>query len=69
MKYKEYKDMPMFLSIRDVAETIGLSVSRIYDIANSDKNFPVVILGRRKVVPRDEFQAWIKASVKGCSRY
>ena len=57
--------MPMFLSIKDVADTIGLSVSRIYDIASTDKSFPFVILGRRKIVPRDEFRSWIKTSSKG----
>ena len=46
MKYNSYEDMPMFLSIKDVSETVGLSVSRIYDIANTDKTFPCVILGR-----------------------
>ncbi|MGN0530333.1 MAG: helix-turn-helix domain-containing protein [Eubacterium sp.] len=65
MKYNSYEDMPMFLSIKDVSETVGLSISRIYDIANTDKTFPCVILGRRKVVPRDEFKDWIKTSSKG----
>lgn len=55
----------MFLSIKDVSDTIGLSISRIYDIASTDKTFPCVVLGRRKVVPRDEFKSWIKASSKG----
>ncbi len=27
MKYNNYDEMPMFLSIKDVADTIGLSVS------------------------------------------
>ena len=65
MKYNSYEDMPMFLSIKDVSETVGLSISRIYDIANTDKTFPCVILGRRKVVPRDEIKDWIKTSSKG----
>ncbi len=65
MKYNSYDEMPMFLSIKDVADTIGLSISRIYDIANTDKKFPCVILGRRKVVPREEFKAWVKSSSKG----
>lgn len=65
MKYNNYDDMPMFLSIKDVADTVGLSISRTYDIASTDKSFPCVLLGRRKVVPRDEFKAWVKASSKG----
>ena len=65
MKYNNYDEMPMFLSIKDVSDTIGLSISRIYDIASTDKTFPCVVLGRRKVVPRDEFKSWIKASSKG----
>lgn len=65
MKYNDYDDMPMFLSIRDVADTIGLSISRIYDIASTDKTFPCVVLGRRKVVPRDELKSWIKVRSKG----
>jgi len=62
MRYNNYDEMPMFLSINDVAETIGISVSRTYEIAKQDKQFPVVILGRRKVVPRDEFKNWIRAT-------
>lgn len=65
MKYNDYDEMPMFLSIRDVADTIGLSISRIYDIASTDKTFPCVVLGRRKVVPRDELKSWIKVRSKG----
>lgn len=65
MKYNNYDEMPMFLSIKDVADTIGLSVSRIYDIASTDKSFTCVVLGRRKIVPRDEFRSWIKTSSKG----
>ena len=29
MKYNNYDEMPMFLSIKDVSDTIGLSISRI----------------------------------------
>ena len=65
MKYNDYDEMPMFLSIRDVADTIGLSISRIYDIASTDKTFPCVVLGRRKVVPRDELKSWIKVRSSG----
>lgn len=60
MKYNNYDEMPMFLSISDVADTIGISVSRTYEIAKLDKQFPIVVLGRRKVVPRDELKNWIR---------
>lgn len=64
MKYNSYDDMPMFLPIRDVADTVGLSISRVYEIAITDSTFPVVVLGRRKVVPRDEFKKWVEACIK-----
>ena len=43
----------------DVGQTLDLSRKSVYELANSD-GFPIVKIGRRKLVPVDALQRWIE---------
>lgn len=59
MSYENYEDMPMFLTVKEISDLLGLSTAGVYNLANNDKTFPVVVCGRRKVIPRDGFREWV----------
>jgi len=46
------------LTAKDIRQLTGFSLPTIYEWFNVE-GFPVVNVGRRKVVPRDAFLAWI----------
>lgn len=62
--FTNINDLPITLSARHVANTLGLSRAGAYNLMNS-KGFPTLIIGKRKVVPKDLFITWINKHVKG----
>lgn len=46
-------------SIPEVAQVLGVSRPTAYALANS-KGFPVLNIGKRKVIPVEGLQEWIK---------
>ena len=55
--YKSYDDLPLMLSVHDVAEVLGISKSSAYVLVK-EKGFPKLKIGARVVVPRDKFIEW-----------
>ena len=60
--YKNYEDLPLMLSVHDVAEFLGISKSSAYVLAK-EKGFPTLKIGARVVIPRDRFIEWINKNV------
>ena len=60
--YKNYDDLPLMLSVHDVAEVLGISKSSAYVLAK-EKGFPKLKIGARVVIPRDRFIEWINKNV------
>lgn len=60
VKYKSYNELPLMLSVPEVAAVLGISRAGTYELAQS-KNFPSLSIGSRIVVPKDKFIAWIEA--------
>ena len=58
-KYKSYEDLPLFLNANMVAELLGVSISKSYDLMN-EKDFPALRMGSRVVVPKDKFRQWVE---------
>ena len=58
MSYRSYEDLPLFLTAKDVAKALGISVSTAYAQMRL-KSFPSLHIGRRKTVPRDKFIEWV----------
>ena len=63
--YKNFDDMPVMLSVPEAAEVLGISAVSLYKLIRNDSSFPVVIMGRRKSVPKEQLKAWIDSN---CTR-
>lgn len=63
VKYKSYNELPLMLSVPEVAAVLGISRAGAYELARS-KSFPSLSIGSRIVVPKDKFIVWIEAQCK-----
>ena len=55
--YKSYDDLPLFLNARTVAQVLGVSISTAYELMHK-QSFPVLRVGSRMVVGREQFLRW-----------
>lgn len=61
--YKNYDELPLMLSVSQVAKVLGISRTSTYDLVK-EKDFPSITIGTRIVVPKDELILWIKNQIK-----
>lgn len=61
--YKSYDDLPLMLSVPEVAAVLGISRAGAYELAHSE-GFPSLTIGSRIVVPKDKLIAWIDENSK-----
>ena len=59
--YTSYDELPLMLSVAEVAAVLGISRAGAYELAHSD-GFPALKIGSRIVVPKDKFLTWIDAN-------
>ena len=57
--YKNYDELPLMLSVPDIAAVLGISRAGAYELART-KDFPSMSIGSRIIVPKEEFIAWVK---------
>ena len=57
-KFKSYDNLPLMLSVPEVAEVLGISRARSYELVSS-AGFPHTKIGNRILVPKDKFLKWI----------
>ena len=57
-KYTNYNDLPLMLSVPDVASVLGISRAGAYELVRSD-GFPALRIGSRIVVPKEKFIDWV----------
>lgn len=62
-KYKSYDELPLMLSVPEIAAVLGISRAAAYELARS-KDFPALRIGTRIVVPKDRFIDWISRRVE-----
>lgn len=63
-EFKSYDDLPLFLSAKLVAQTLGVSISSTYELM-AEKDFPALHIGSRIVVPKDRFRQWAERQTGG----
>lgn len=63
-KYKSFEELPLMLSVVQVAEILGISAVSLYKLIRTDNTFPVVVMGRRKSVPKEQLKSWIETNSK-----
>ena len=59
--YKTYDDLPLFLN---VAKVLGVSPSSGYELMH-EPGFPVLRIGNRMVVPKEQFIQWVNEHTGG----
>jgi len=64
--YKSYDDLPLFLNAAMVSQVLGISAASSYELMH-EKDFPVLKIGSRMVVPKEKFIAWVEQNTKGGS--
>ena len=58
--YKSYDELPLTLSVMDIAALFGISRSHAYDLIH-EEGFPVMEIGSRIIVPKVALIKWIEA--------
>ena len=56
--FKSYVDLPLMLSVPEMATALGISRAGAYELARSE-GFPVLRIGNRIVIPKDKLQEWV----------
>ena len=62
--YKNYDELPLFLNSKLVAKVLGVSPSSGYELMHQP-DFPVLRVGSRMVVPKEQFIQWVVAHTEG----
>ena len=62
--YKSYDELPLFLNATTVAKVLGVSPSSGYELMH-EPDFPVLKIGSRMVVPKEQFVEWVSRRTQG----
>jgi len=61
--YNNFDDLPLILSVRDVADILQISLTNAYQLFHSDA-FPSLSVGKRLMVYREAFVKYLEAPPK-----
>ncbi len=62
--YKSKEELPMFLTVMDVANLLGISRASAYELVRED-NFPKLkIVQGRTIIPRDRLLEWLDEQMR-----
>ena len=59
--YTSYDELPLMLSVVEVAAVLGISRASAYERARSS-GFPALKIDSQIIVPKDKFLVWIDAN-------
>lgn len=65
--YKHYDELPLFLNSKTVAQVLGVSPSSAYELMH-EPGFPVLRVGSRMVIPKEQFIRWVEEHTEGGER-
>ncbi|MDQ2086480.1 helix-turn-helix domain-containing protein [Herbivorax sp. ANBcel31] len=57
--YKDFKELPISLNAEDIAKILNISRPYAYQLLKEGK-IPTLRLGKRILVPKNEFLKWIE---------
>ena len=58
-KYKSFDELPLMLTVEDVAGVLGIGIAHAYEVARR-RDFPTIKIGSRIIVPRDRLIQWLE---------
>ncbi len=61
--FKSYEDLPLMLSVLEMAAALGISRAGAYELARSE-GFPALRIGNRIVIPKDKLQEWVDKQIE-----
>ena len=61
--FKSYEDLPLMLSVPEMAAVLGISRAGAYELARSE-GFPALRIGTRIVIPKDKLQEWVDRQIE-----
>ena len=56
--YTSYDQLPIMLSVTDMAKFLGISRTNAYELIHT-AGFPKIQLGKRIVIPKDKLLEWL----------
>ena len=59
--YKSYDELPLMLNADTLAKVLGIAPSSAYELMH-EKGFPVLKVGNRLLVPKEDFISWVRAN-------
>ena len=62
--YKSYDELPLFLNAETISKLLGISSTAVYELMHQ-KDFPVLRVGNRMVVPKEKFKEWVDKNSGG----
>ena len=62
-QFKDYSELPLFLNAEMVAKVLGVSPSSGYEL--HEPGFPILKIGNRMVVPKENFVQWVEQNTTG----
>lgn len=62
--YKNYDELPLMLSVKELATVIGVSRTSAYELTKT-KGFPSIKIGSRVVIPKEKLIEWIDKNTGG----
>ena len=62
--YKSYEELPLFLNAETVATVLGVAPSTAYELMH-EADFPILKIGNRIVVPKEQFIVWVQRHTEG----
>ena len=61
--FKSYEDLPLMLSVPEMAAAMGISRAGAYELARSE-GFPALRIGTRIVIPKDKLREWVDKQIE-----
>ena len=60
--YTSFDQLPLTLNAEQLAQVLGISRAGAYQLMHA-KGFPTIFIGKRMIVPRDKFIAWMDMQI------
>ena len=57
-EYRNWDEVPLVLSAKDVQKILGLTKGKTYELMNSEQ-FPTLFVNKRMLVNKEAFIAWL----------